>query len=797
MMNFQSKRIGGSLMKLALCSSVALCSAGAALAQAKAPADAGGNADGEIIVTAQKRSQSIQDVGMSIQAIAGAQLAARGVSTAADLGRVVPGLSVTPSNVGNSGAPVYTLRGIGFYEKSLSAVSAVAFYADEVPLPYAYMTAGPTLDLARVEVLKGPQGTLYGQNSTGGAINFFSNKPTDEFHFGGKLSYGRFNNVDGEAYVSGPITDTLKARVAFRGLNGDGWQVSATRPGDRLGAPRAFAARSIVDWTPTDKLSVEFNINGWRDRSQSQAAQVSGYNPNLQAFALAAIYPYYNQLFDPNTFRPSSIRQADWTPGEDYRNDNKLNQGSLRVGWELARHINLTSITARSIFHYRTFQDTDGSAALFNQYTGIGSVRAFSQEIRLAGENVPHLHWIAGLNYSRDKIHDFSDARLDQSTLGYFAGLSGTTAHEHEVRTTKAAFVNVDYDLTPTITLTGGIRETRVKLGFQGCVADNGDGSAAAVITGGGAMPGQCITDLTVQPAAPVYGLATNTLKEKNTSWRAGVNWKPVPGLTTYANISRGYKSGNFPNIVAINAFQYAPIVQEEVTAYEVGYKAQLFDRMLTLNGAVYYLDYKNKQLYALFNLPIIGISESTVNIPKSHVEGGEFEAILRPTTGLVIDASGNYTKTKITKGPANVYFGNTTDTWSPTTGAPPGFVSQTPGDLKGLPFNLSPKWQASVDTSYEWAFNSSLNLFVGGTMTYRSSEYPLVGTDVLTKLPAYTLFDVRAGIKRLDDGWSLSLFGHNVTNKHYFVASQRGFDSTARYSGMPITYGITAGFNF
>ncbi len=796
-MSFRDKRVIGNRMKLALCSSVALCWAGAAWAQTAVPAEAADASEGEIIVTAQKRSQSIQDVGMSIQAIAGDQLAERGVTTPADLGKIVPGLSVTPSNVGNSGAPVYTLRGIGFYEKSLSAVSAVAFYADEVPLPYAYMTAGPTLDLARVEVLKGPQGTLYGQNSTGGAINFFSNRPTDEFHFGGKLSYSRFNKIDGEVYVSGPIGETLKARVAFRGLDGDGWQVSASRPGDRLGAPRAFAGRAIVDWDPTDTLSIELNINGWRDRSESQAAQVSGYNPNLQDFTLAAFYPFYNQLFDAKTFRPDSIRQADWTVGPDYRNDNKLDQGSLRIGWELAPRVNLTSITARSVFHYRTFQDTDGAAALFNQYTGRGSVRAFSQEVRLAGENVDKLHWIVGLNYSRDKIRDFSDAQLDQSTLGFFAGLTGTTAQQNEKRTTKAVFANVDYDLTPQITLTGGIRATRVKLDFQGCVADNGDGTAAAIITGGGAAPGQCVTNLTVPPAAPVFGLAVNTLKEKNVSWRGGVNWKPTDDVTLYANVSRGFKSGNFPNIVAINAFQYAPVVQEKVTAYEGGFKTRLLDGMLTLNGAIYYLDYVNKQLYALFNLPIIGISESTVNIPKSRVKGAEFEAILRPLAGMVINGNVNYTKTKITKGPANVFLGNTTDTWSPTTGAPPGFVSQTPGNLEGLPFNLSPKWQASVDASYEWALNASLNVFLGGTMSYRASMYPLVGTDVLTRIPSYTVFDVRAGVKSTDDKWSLTLFGQNVTNKHYFVASQRGFDSTGRYAAMPVTYGVTAGFNF
>ncbi len=778
-------------LKIALISGAALYVPGAALAQ-----EVGDTADAsnEIIVTAQKRSQSIRDIGMSIQALDSSKLDTHGVATTADLGKVVPGLSVTPAGVGNSGAPVYTLRGIGFYEKSLSAVSAVAFYADEVPLPYAYMTAGPTLDLSRVEVLKGPQGTLYGQNSTGGAINFIANKPTSEFHAGAEVSYGRFDRIDGEAFVSGPLSDSLRARVAVRAINSAGWQYSESRPNDDLGASRSYAARAILDWTPSDTAHVELTYNGWWDRSESQGAQVTSYHPNLQDFTLAAFYPFYNNLFDPDTLRPNNSRQADWNADENYRNRNKLQQVALRVNFEVAPAIDLTSISSYSDFNYRTFQDTDGSPLLFNQYTGRGAVSAYSQEVRLTGENWDNVTWILGVNFARDKIKDLSDARLNQSTLGFFANLSGTIADQREKRTTKAAFANVDFKISPTLTFSAGIRATKVKLDFDGCVSDNGDGTGAGVITGGAVGAGECLTLLQIAPV-PAWGRAFDTLKEDNISWRGGFTWKPTNDATVYTTISRGFKSGNFPNIVAISASQYAPVVQEKVTAYEGGVKLRLLDGALDLNGAAYYMNYVNKQLYGLFNLPIIGISESTVNIPKSRVYGAEVELIMRPLDGLTLSANANYTDTKITEGPASgLYIGNSTLTWSPVTGAPAGFVGQAPSNLNGLEFNLSPKWQAAADASYEWEASSSLKAFVGSSASYRSSMWPLVGTDPLTKIPSYFLVDARLGIGDINDGWKVTFWGRNITNKHYIVSVQRGFDSTGAYSGMPATYGVTLG---
>src|SRR5258708_7378258 len=202
-------------------SAIVACWATVAFAQLETPAPAPANLDQEssepqstlddIIVTAQKRSERLSDVPLSITAVTGESMRNLGITNTSDLAKIVPGFTAVQSPYGT---PLYTLRGIGFFEESLGVSPTVAVYVDQVPLPYSAMTEGAALDLERVEALKGPQGTLFGQNSTGGAINFIANKPTRHFAAGLGVGYGNFNAVNVNGFVSGPLTDDLAGRVA-------------------------------------------------------------------------------------------------------------------------------------------------------------------------------------------------------------------------------------------------------------------------------------------------------------------------------------------------------------------------------------------------------------------------------------------------------------------------------------------------------------------------------------------------------------------------------------------------------
>jgi iron complex outermembrane receptor protein len=193
----------------------------------------------EIVVTAQKRVQSINDVGLTISAMGSETLERQGVKSLSDLADKVPGLTFAPSDFGT---PVFTLRGVGFYDNSIGGYPTTSVYVDEIPLTFPVYTTHANLDVERVEVLKGPQGTLFGQNSTGGTINYVAAQPTNTFSAGANATLGRFDQGDVDGYISGPITDTLKARLAVEHDFGGDWQHSYTRT-DFLGAKDVTNAR--------------------------------------------------------------------------------------------------------------------------------------------------------------------------------------------------------------------------------------------------------------------------------------------------------------------------------------------------------------------------------------------------------------------------------------------------------------------------------------------------------------------------------------------------------------------------
>lgn len=223
--------------------------------------------DGEIVVTAQKREQRLSDVPISINTASGEELQDLGVSRTDDLAKIAPGF--TAARAAQSGSVIYSLRGLGLNDATLGSLPSVSVYSDEASLPFSFMAQGPLLDLERVEVLKGPQGLLFGQNSSAGAINFIANKPTSEFEAGVRASFGRFDTIEAEAYVSGPVSETLSGRLALSGNRSGPWQKSFTRD-DEIGDAKRVAGRLQLQWEPAADLRMLLNLNGWIDKSEPQ-----------------------------------------------------------------------------------------------------------------------------------------------------------------------------------------------------------------------------------------------------------------------------------------------------------------------------------------------------------------------------------------------------------------------------------------------------------------------------------------------------------------------------------------------
>lgn len=738
---------------------------------------------GEIVVTAQKRSESVNSVPMSVTAASGETLRELGIKDVADLAKIVPGLTYVQSGFAT---PVYSIRGVGFYETSIASTPAVTVYTDEIPLTYPQMTRNAGLDVERVEVLKGPQGTLFGQNATGGAINYVAAKPTSDLKAGTDLSFGRFSTFDGSAYISGPISNSVRARLAVRTVQGDGWQRSYTHGGTN-GSKDLLQGRLLVDIDLSPAWTVTLGATGWRDHSEAQAPQLVAATPAVPVLADPRLLVY------PTA--PDSTRQADWSPGYSRRADDSFYQLSMRNELELSDALKLTAITAYSKLKVDSPVDVDGTALELYHRQAIGGVSSFYQEVRLSAE-LSGIRGILGASYQRDTSDEDDFVMAADGVVARLFG-PGFTASKFDFLANNRVrswgiFANVDVPLGSDLTLQGGARYSNMINQFAGCTADFRDNdprnfgpAVQALINGARAsfgLPaitipeGTCTTfDNSLTP-----GLVTRKLKEDNVAWRVALNWKPNAESLLYANVSKGYKAGNFASVGATVASQYDPAGQEALLAYEAGFKLSLAGRRAQLNGAVFYYDYNDKQLRGSVQDPIFGSLDKLLNIPKSHVFGWEIQGQVRPARGFSLNAGLTYLESKVDRTFLNF--------------TPYG----QPADFRGESFPYTPKWQGTIDTQYEAPVSDGLSVFGGVSARIQSSTRTAFGRLPLFSIPGNAIVDARAGVASSSGSWRAWVWGRNVFDKFTYTSlAYLPTDVTVRYAGNPATFGASLSFEY
>lgn len=797
------------------------CSLAAILVSAPAYAQDGAGASddnqsyaGEIVVTANKREQNLSKVGLSVSAVSGEALANQRIANVADLAAVTPGLTFAPTP---NATPVYTLRGVGFFESSLAAYPDVSLYVDQVPLPLPIMSTLTAFDLERVEVLKGPQGTLFGNNATGGAINFVAAKPTKDLSAGMDLSYGRFNTIEVAGFVSGPITDTLRARVAAKITNGDEWQKSYTRDA-KLGKKDEMAVRMILDWDATEAFKVSLNLNAWRDRNDPQAPQFIASTPQNPT---PSTWPVLNYPIAPN-----NARAADWTDNLQPFADNRFKQATLRGDYDFGG-VTLTSLTGLSDLKFRNATEGGGTNLIdLDLGEDKGSIKSFTQELRLSNGADGAFRWVLGANYEHTKAYEQIGLYYKDTTSTYVNGIVVSSYLSDQKMKNYAAFGNIEYDVSDLITLKAGIRQTKAKRKY---FATNGDRFQDYPIRPGidvqaNGAPGLSLTDFFNAVYGAIYGAGTvptilpggsiildtrtnadgspvdpstymtattprDKMSEDSTSWSLGADFKPNDNTLLYVNVSKGYKAGSFSTISGAIFDAYKGVKQESILDYEAGFKLQLMDRRLSINGAAFYYDYKNKQLRAKFVDPIFGALDQLVNVPKSTIKGAEIEINARPSDGLTLTASATYLDAKVKKYDGVV--GSHADS--------NGLRVPDIASFKGVRLPFSPKLQYSVRADYDFPVNESLNAFIGVGVSGQSKSMGVLTTfgvnPDLFVIKSRALVNGNIGIHSADDHWRLTFWGKNIFNKYYWSNAIQAYDSVVRYSGRPAEYGVTVGF--
>lgn len=734
---------------------------------------------GEIVVTAQKRAQRLNDVPVTISVASGEALQSAGITDATDLGAIVPGFTASTSVFG---PPVFSLRGVNFNSFQASAPPTVSSYIDEAALPYPIMGQALFLDVERVEVLKGPQGTLFGQNATGGSINVIAAKPTDELAAGFRVDVNHWGETTAEGFVSGPLSDTLRARVAAQTTQFGGWQRGYFLNDQKNGDQNKVAGRLLLDWTPTDRLKIAVNLNASKDRSEQQQPQAFLIEPVNPAAASAAPFLQYRDHL------PTRARDVDFDTGYDTRADNHNYQAVLRGDYEFTDALTLTSITNYIDTRFRAPHDQDGTAVPMQPATAIADIESFNQEVRVSGDfKDAGINFVLGASYGKDKITEGVNARY----VGYTGFPPNSPALWLYDLTQRAAsvFGSVDYEIVDGLTLTAGARYTDTKQTIYGCTFDQGGTpglrSISQFIVGAinpalaaAYQPGGCITIDDGGPAPtflPVF--ADRQQNETNVAWRGAINYKVNRDILLYGSVSRGFKAGTFPVIINLFDSVIQPVKQEKLTSYEAGAKLTLLDNRVQLNVSAFHYDYVNKQFFSF--LPVLQgalVTATLVNIPKSTVDGADIEITAR-FGGLRVSGGATYIKTKVGK-----YVGF-------------DFAGR-PLDFSGKEFNYAPPWSANLDAEYRFETGGDVEPFIGGTVTYRDRTYADLGENPDFAMPSYTLLDARVGLESIN-GWRVSLYGRNLTNKYYWNSVASSGDGAVRFAGEPRTFGASFSYRF
>lgn len=750
-----------------------------------------------VVVTAQRREQSVNDVGIAINAFDAKQLQDLGVADVSDLALLTPGVNLTETGV--TGVPVYSIRGVGFDDYSSNSTSTVGIYHDDVSLPYPTMTRGPQFDLSRVEILKGPQGTLYGRNTTAGAINLISKRPTKNFEAGATINLSRFDTVDTQGYINGPVSDKFRYRLSgATTLSGQGAQVSSSRPGDRLGQQDKIAARLMVDWDASESVSVLFKLHGYQDKSENAVPQYFTYVPLVPD--LATLFPAPDAATLPDLHNP---RSADWSSTLRPQRDNEGWGTSAHVSWDIAG-MTLDSISGYERFDRNESNDWDGTAVENLDVVSDTVIDSYSQELRLSGDYNDHLKWVLGAYFSHDEVSESWIALGSQSTI--YQGVFGAVDTRYEQDTdTAALFAHTEWALADDWSLTTGLRYTQEDRSIAICSYDVDGGIAflynqvdfgpvpgadSYFLSSTPLAQGDCATVNSDDPSFTVVdtgyvtafggssGRYRNSESYDNLSGKIGLDWAPIDNTLLYANFSRGFKSGGYNGAAASTWGQLAPYSEETLNAYELGGKTTLADGRIQLNGSVFYYDYQDKQITGLISDPVFGLLTQILNVPKSEIWGAEADIEWQATPELYLRAGVSKLNSEVKEYSALDGTGNIQD-------------------FAGLSLPQTADWQINGQTEYHRSISTDLYARVGADFSYSTDYQTGVDPSPLYYVDDYFVWNSRVGIGSDTNGWELLLWGRNLSDNAYYTSANLSNDYWFRTPGAGRTWGVQLDLQF
>lgn len=752
-----------------------------ALAQDAAQEATSDDIGGEIIVTAQKRAQSLSDVSLSVTAVGTETLAANNTVTIEGLQALVPSISF-----GNdfNFAKLF-IRGIGLSSSLPGVDPSVALHVDGVVVSLAQAQLGSMFDLERVEVLRGPQGTLYGRNATGGAVNLITAKPTDRLDGYIRQSIGGDALlIQTDAAIGGPIAEGVRGRLAVQRILRDGFGVNEFT-GNEIDNLNQWSARAHLEFLPSDSVNILLTGEYHREDDRSLAIKFREVSfPGVLTDGIAA-NDGLSALGQRLNADGSQARFAA-NPRDIATNFDPIND---REQWALTAAITVDasdSLTFKSLTSYRSFDsiffhDFDMSTYLGYPLAQTNALRSsanhwqpafqhqFSQELQ-ANVDTDKFHGVFGLFYLDEQIDVENHIGLDVLTNTdpfriQFDGRLDIKAY--------AAFANVTYDLSDKLSVKGGARYSWEERRLRN---NTGLGSPAL---------NRLVLD-------PLQWDATKSWDDFAPS--LGVEYRPNDDLMLYGNWSRGFKSGTaeIGSTRRLSPTQPLPFVDpEKVEAFEIGSKYSAGG--LSANLAVFFQRLKNGQFSLTRPIPAPPFFTSTLtNAAVSEAYGAEFDVLWRATDAFTLSASVNYLHSEFTRFTAS-------DPLDPRLFAPGAVESALVKDLSGNATRMSPRWSINLNPTYDIDLSNGGSVRLGTNFAYRSKQFHTEFNDDRLAQDGYIQLDANIMYRASDGHFSANAWMRNITNELVYAGSFSV--STSRAIGgtlmPPRTYGVTLGYEF
>jgi len=725
------------------------------------PPEGGGTTLGEVVVTAQKRSQDVQKIGVAVSTMSGKEMETLRIQQPLDLAYLSPSLSTM--NATTDSTPLFLIRGVGLDDFNTNNSSGVGTYLDGVFASFPGFLTEAMYDVDRVEILKGPQGTLYGKNTAGGAINIISRQPTDDFEGYVDADYSRWETLDLTAAVSGPLTDNITARLAgTMTRQGEGYQTDIDT-GQKYGKLNRGGGRLLVDFKLNPRVSLQISLHAVYDDSLPSSPST----PNVEALV-------------PSNLPFPTTGLLDSPPGGTLVRVGGLPLYKHEIGDGASANLNvqfngfaLTSITAWDYFTDHSLDNYDGYPAADNNWTKNYQQWQFSQEVRLASTTAGPVDWIVGADFSqnwyrcRDAldwtfVYGLADSITD-------SGKAITAANFTQTQMSEGLFAHADMHLSSQWTLVTGLRYSHDEVAFVGETVDpTGLLTYAANNFTGPIIPNTILAAL------------DQSRSSQNVSFRAEVDYRPTSKILIYASAASGYKGGVFYGQPAQVQADWGYVAPETELTLELGVKSRFLHDSIEFDAAVFDTDIRNRQSsLSLWSGPVgtQPLIAGLGNLPRSRIDGAEGDFEWRPISGLEVNLAATYV------------YGRVTETLTNEN----GLALFTPV-VAGQMLPDAPKFDGSWTVRYEHPISAKLTAYVQANDHYVGAEHPYLGDP--TTFGQGDDLGARFGIRNPAQHWDASLWGTNLTDdRHltYAFAGSEGervsFYQKPRSLGVNLTY--------